>query len=63
MREEVLETLLVLLEIHHHALTLHGSVCDDCVVTFRKREAALLSKTEAIVEAMMAVVSLSHIHT
>lgn len=56
MREEVLETTLVLLELPPFSLlTLHGTVQDECQVVFRKRQASVLRKTEAIVDTLLNV--------
>ena len=87
MREEVVETALVLLElspfsmlkvciyvecvavykehlsseanISHNSITntqLHGTVQDDCQIVFRKRQASVLRKSEAIIDQLLRVV-------
>jgi ATP-dependent DNA helicase Q4 len=56
VKEEVLETALVLLELPPFSLlTLHGTLQDDVRVVFRKRPASALRKTEAIVDTLLRV--------
>ncbi len=56
VKEEVLETALVLLELPPFALlTLHGTLQDDVRVVFRRRPASTLRKAEAIVDAVLNV--------
>ena len=59
MREEVIETLLVLLELPPYKMArYHGTIYDECEVTFRKRPATMLRKTEAVIDKLIQVVSL-----
>lgn len=56
LKEEVLETALVLLELPPFALvSLHGTLQDDVCVLFRKRSASTLRRTEAVVDALLTV--------
>jgi len=56
IREEVLETVLVLLELPPFSvLTLHGTVQDECQVVFRKRQASVLRKSEAVIDTLLNV--------
>lgn len=56
LKEEVLETALVLLELPPFALlSLHGTLQDDVRVVFRRRPASTLRRTEAVVDALLTV--------
>jgi hypothetical protein len=56
MREEVLETALVLMELPPFSmLTLHGTVQDEFQVVFRKRQASVLRKSEAVIDTLLNV--------
>lgn len=56
MREEVLETVIVLLELPPLSiLKYHGTVQDECQVVFRRRQANALRKSEIIVDVLLNV--------
>lgn len=56
IREEVLETALVLMELPPFSmLTLHGTVQDEFQVVFRKRQASMLRKSEAVIDTLLDV--------
>jgi len=61
MREEIMETLLVLLELPPYQIArYHGTISDDVEVTFRRRPASTLRKTEAVVDKLIQVVRMRY---